>query len=101
MGTHPIFESDFDCLTEMKEDDLAAAALEGLRQANLNFDPVLKRYFDPDLNLFYDPTDRSYFDKRSGKYYRKTEGGELIETHTDPAYDNKLLSEESDSENGT
>lgn len=36
-----------------------------------------------------------------GKYYRKTEGGELIETHTDPAYDNKLLSEESDSENGT
>jgi len=36
-----------------------------------------------------------------GKFYRKTEGGELIETHTDPAYDNKLLSEESDSENGT
>ena len=51
----------------MKEEELHAAALEGLRQANLNFDPVLKRYFDPDLNLYYDPTDRSYFDKRSGK----------------------------------
>jgi len=28
MGTHPIFESDFDCLTEMKEFDPTEAGLD-------------------------------------------------------------------------
>merc|ERR1712130_3652 len=86
MGAHPIFESDFDCLTEMDASEILSAAVEGIEKSDMKYDPETGRYFDPDLNLFYNPNDRSYFDKRSGKYYRRNDKGELIETYQDPTF---------------
>merc|ERR1712157_581878 len=41
MGTHPIFESDFDCLTEQKTKIMSTALKSGLTTRNKNLD--LKR----------------------------------------------------------
>merc|ERR1711990_108982 len=73
MGTHPIFESDFDCLTDMRLRQILFSALLGLIQSKeddlkpLSAEEVASR---PKKYLLYDTNPGEGFNLRRDVYMR-------------------------------
>merc|ERR1712227_1095325 len=79
MGTHPIFESDFDCLTDIKKMSAQAKQLR-IQTGVVNRTFKEKNYYEKELGQFEDKLKNGKFETEEEQYRAKIIPQQIDET---------------------